>query len=122
MQRTTVPHVKLVSLIAVALVLLGTTLAGAQVGDTRVLFDCDSLDDVSIMDGEGMEATELALNTDEQFVSEGDASLHLSGVSPADATGNSYLSMAIDIDPIDLEGEALQLDSWTDLTAITRAL
>ncbi|MFW5868266.1 MAG: hypothetical protein ACOCX2_10645, partial [Armatimonadota bacterium] len=122
MHRTFVPHVKLVSLIAVALVLLGATLAAAQVGETRVLFDCDSLDDVSIMDGEGMEATELALNTDEQFVSEGDASIHLSSVSPENATGSTYLSIAIDIEPTNLEGQALLFDAWTDLPEDTKAL
>ena len=122
MQRTSARQMKLVSLIAVAFVLLGTTLAGAQVGETRVLFDCDSLDGVSITDGGGWEATDLSLNTDPQYVSEGDASIHLSGVSPEDATGNSYLSIAIDIEPTDLEGQALQFDTWTDTPETTKAL
>ncbi|MFP4250097.1 MAG: hypothetical protein ACLFU7_10590, partial [Armatimonadota bacterium] len=109
-------------LLVVATILLGATFSAAQVGETRTLFNCDTLDGVSVTGGGDWPETALELNTDERFVSEGDASIHLSGVSPTDATGNSYLSMAIDIDPIDLEGQALQFDSWTDRPETTRAL
>ncbi|MGI5816631.1 MAG: PQQ-binding-like beta-propeller repeat protein [Armatimonadota bacterium] len=110
-----------VTAVAVAMLLIAPT-ADAQVGETRVLFDCDTLDGVSVMDGQNWPETELVLNTDERFISEGDASIHLSGVSPATATGNSYLSLAIEIEPTDLEGQALQFDVWTDLPETTRAL
>ncbi len=109
--------------IMVALIVaLSAHLAVAQIGETSVLFDCNSLDGVSVATGADWPETALALNTDERFVSEGDASIHLSGVSPEDATGNSYLSVAIDIEPIDLTGKALQFDAWTDLPETTKAL
>ncbi|MFO8082162.1 MAG: PQQ-binding-like beta-propeller repeat protein [Armatimonadota bacterium] len=121
MNRTSTPQMTLILMIA-AITLLGATYAAAQVGETQIVFDCDSLDGVSITGGADWPGTVLELNTDERFVSEGDASIQLSGVSPADATGNSYLSLAIDIDPIDLEGQALLFDAWTDLPETTRAL
>ncbi|MBD3291803.1 MAG: hypothetical protein GF393_02700, partial [Armatimonadia bacterium] len=121
MYRTSASHARLIAAVTALLMLTGIA-AWAQIGETRVLFDCDSLDGVSVVGGGEWPETELSLSADEQFVSEGDASIHLSGVAPEDATGNSYLSMAIDIDLIDLTGQALQLDAWTDLPETTRAL
>ncbi len=95
----------------------------AQDAEAPVLvFDCDSLEGVTISGGADWPETKLELNTDAAYLSQGAASLHLSGVSPADATGNSYLSMDVDLGGADLTGKALLFDAWTSHPENTQAL
>lgn len=96
--------------------------ASAQEGEQTMLFNCDSLEGVSITGGQNWPDTKLEVNTDPAFVSEGGGSLHLSGVSPADATGNSYLDLTINLPPVDLTGRAVLFDAWTSHPENSKAL
>jgi len=87
-----------------------------------MLFDCDSLEGVSISGGKDWPDTKLQLTADAAYLSQGAASLHLSGVSPADATGNSYLNIDIDLGGADLTGRAILFDAWTGQPDNTQAL
>ncbi len=123
MHLPTISRVRIAAIAAALCVLLGGSLAQAQVGETTLLFGGETLEGVTLNDGAAWPETKLELNTDERFVSEGDSSIHISSVSPENATGNSYLSFTMALDePVDLTGMALQFDAWTDLPETTRAL
>ncbi len=87
-----------------------------------MLHDCDTLEGVSVSGGGDWPETTLELNTDPQYMSEGDASVHLYGVSPENATGNSYLSVDFEIGDVDMRGQKIMFDAWTSLPETTRAL
>lgn len=68
-------------------------------------------------------ATELSLNTDPRFISEGEASLLLESVSPEGATGNTYLGVMVQLDePVSFARRAMLFDAWTTEPDNTRAL
>lgn len=90
--------------------------------ETEMLFACDTLEGVTVRDGAAWPQTVLELNRDPAFISEGAASLHLRGISPADATGNSYLSIDVPIGGVDLTDRAIIFEAWTDQPENTRAL
>ncbi len=122
MHLPSITRTRLALTVAALCLLLTVPLAHAQIGETSLLFGCDTLEGVNVADGLGNPDTKLELNTDERFVSEGAASIHLAGASAEGATGSTYLSITIDFDPIDLTGQALQFDAWTELPDNTRAL
>lgn len=95
---------------------------GQEERQTTMLHDCDSLEGISVSGGADWPETTLELSTDEQYVSQGEASVHLSGVSPADATGNSYLSVDFDLGGVDLTRKAILFDIWTGVPENTQAL
>ncbi len=84
----------------------------------------ESLDGASMVGWSSrLPGSELALNTDPRFISEGAGSVHLQGVAPADATGSSYLSVKVQLEqPIDLKDRALAFDAWTSHPESTQAL
>lgn len=105
------------------LLVLGYSRAIAQEErPTELLFSCDTLEGVVVRDGATWPETVLELNRDPRYISEGNASLHLRGVSPADATGNSYLSVEVPIGGVDLTGQAILFEAWTDEPENTKAL
>jgi len=108
---------------AIALSLTVALSAAAQdVENADLLFDCDTLDAVTVSGGADWPDTVLELSADEQFVSQGEASIHLSGVSPEDAAGNSYLSIDIDLGGVDMTRKAILFDVWTGRPENTQAL
>jgi len=90
--------------------------------EMTVLVSCDSLDGATVTGGADWPDTRLELSTDPQYMSEGAAGIHLSGVSPADATGNSYLSIDIELGGVDLTRKAVIFDAWTGEPENTQAL
>ncbi len=108
---------------ALLIIALAAGLAGAQEEREMALVQsCDRLDGVTVSSGADWPETRLELNTDPAWKSEGDASIHLSGVSPADAAGNSYLSIDVPVGDVDLTGKAIIFDAWTSQPENTRAL
>ena len=103
-------------------VLLPLAAIAQDADQEALLFDCDTLEGVSISGGKDWPDTKLQLNADAAYLSQGAASLHLSGVSPADATGNSYLNIDIDLGGADLTGRAMLFDAWTGQPENTQAL
>ncbi|MGD9495654.1 MAG: FG-GAP-like repeat-containing protein [Armatimonadota bacterium] len=121
---TIVPERPLGALLALMLIATtATTLAVAQEERAMVMLNnCDSLDGVVVTTGAGWPETRLELNTDPLWKSEGEASIHASTVSPADAQGNSYLSIDVPIGDVDVTGQAIIFDAWTSQPQTTRAL
>ncbi len=82
----------------------------------------EDLEGVTLNWGKGREGTKLEINTDPAYLSEGKGSLHVSSVSPQDATGNTYVSVDIRIDAVDMNQRALVFDAWTSQPRHSEAL
>jgi outer membrane protein assembly factor BamB len=103
-----------------ALSLLAAPL-GAQQGAV-LLFDADTLTGAVLSVSGKAPDSKLVVNTDPQFVSQGQGSLHLSSVSDPQAAGNTYLSVMITTPAVDMTSRALLLDVWSSTPAESRAL
>ncbi|NLO06085.1 MAG: hypothetical protein GX131_09700, partial [candidate division WS1 bacterium] len=102
------------------LILLTTTILPAE--DATLLHACDALEGASISTGGNWPDTQLVVSDDPSFITEGSGSLRLSGTSPADATGNSYLSIDLVIPPSDFTGKVLRFDAGTSTPDQSEAL
>ena len=111
----------LLALMFIIAIAIGPALAQEE-REMTALNNCDSPDGVTITNGAGWPETRVELNTDAAWKSEGEASIHLSGVSPADAAGNSYLSIDVPIGDVDLTDQAIIFDAWTSQPENTKAL
>jgi hypothetical protein len=87
-----------------------TVTAFAQQNELVMLFDCDTVEGVTITGGQKWPDSKLEVNTDAAFMSEGEGSLH------------SYLDLSIALDGVDLTKQALLFDAWTSTPDNTRAL
>ena len=105
-----------------AFLLLSTLGALAQEAEPVLLHGCESLEGVVLVDGARFPQANLEVNTDAAYISQGEGSLHLSAVSPGNATGNSYLSVELSIPPTDMTKQALIFDAWSSEPEKSRAL
>jgi len=106
----------------IALVLTIPLAAFAQDTPPVLLHGCESTEGAKLADGASHPDAKLEVNGDAAYLSEGQGSLHLSATSPADATGNSYLSVELTIAPTDMSKQALIFDAWSSQAENSRAL
>lgn len=108
----------------IILALIAMTLPGlAQQDAGTVLNPCETTEGMTVDTGADWPGTALAVNTDARWVTEGAGSVRLSGTSPADATGNSYLCLALPIPATDFTGGVtLRLDAASSTPDQSQAL
>lgn len=106
------------------LALIATALPCLAQHDAETMLNpCETTEGMTIDTGADWPGTTLEVNTDPRYITEGAASVRLSGTSPADATGNSYLCLALPIPPTDFtDGVTLRLDAATSTPDQSEAL
>lgn len=114
-------HVMTGCLLVVLVALGGGKAPLAAEPEPVLLYDGESLDAVKGAVRASSPDTEIALNTDPQFVSQGESSLHISSRSDPQAAGNTYISVYINTPPADMTSQALLLDVWSSTPAASRA-
>ena len=109
-------------IITVAVAIASLALAQPPAQEQAVLlYAGDNIDTLTYDMGRDNPNNKQELNTDPAYLSEGNSSLHISSVSPADAKGNSYLSVNIPIQPTVFKGRELTCDAWTSQPQNTQA-
>lgn len=110
-------HLTVLALIVTALPVL------AQQDAEVMLNRCETTEGMTIDTGANWPGTVLEVNTDARFITEGRASVHLGGTSPANATGNSYLCLGMPIPPTDFTGDVtLMFDAASSTPGQSQAL
>lgn len=107
--------------ITITFMLLGLVCAVAAQNQPIVLNSCDSLDGWKVGSVQPLQDT-LTINTDAAWKSEGTASVHVYYVAPPDAKGNSYVSVDVDIAPLDVTKYDIAFDAWTSVPDTSKAL
>jgi len=102
------------ALVCAAIVALGLPVHGV------LIHSCEDSGTAAIADDDTRGKAKLELATDPAHVSEGRGSLRLWSVSPAEDKV-VYISVDLQIPPVDLKGKALLLDAWTSDPPVTRA-
>jgi len=102
-----------------ALIVLATTWAHAQA--ETLLHSCESLEGVKVGMGTQLEERKLFISFAAEHVTEGVGALGLFGRSPEGATGNTYISIDVPIEPTDLTGKALVFDASSSTPDLSRA-
>lgn len=104
--------------------LVAALAAAAALAQTapQSLHGCNDLSGVSVAQSSSLPATKLEVVADRKYVSEGSGCWHLSSVSPADAKGNTYLSMIVTAPAVDMRGKSLQFEAATSTPDETKAL
>ncbi|MFO7947672.1 MAG: hypothetical protein R6V19_12760, partial [Armatimonadota bacterium] len=103
----------------IVILLLAACICMAQ-EEAMLLHSCEDTTDIRVEGPE--ETTKLRVNVEVPNISEGEGSLHLFSRSPEDPKGNTYASMIIPINPVDLRDKALVFDAWTSSPETTGAL
>jgi len=97
--------------------------AAGQAAEEAALSAGDSVEGMSIDLGGDWPGTVLEVNEDARYVTEGSGSVRLAGTSPADATGNSYLCLGMDIPTTDFTGDTtLKIDAASSTPQQSQAL
>ncbi|MFP4249402.1 MAG: hypothetical protein ACLFU7_07065 [Armatimonadota bacterium] len=96
--------------VAVLLILsLAAACAHAQTG--ALLHAAESLDGVSLAMGAGYDESRLFLSHAAEHVAEGAAAIGAVSRAPEDATGSTYVSFMVNIEPTDFTEQALVFDA-----------
>lgn len=98
------------------------TLAAPCMAQTRLLHPCERLGGVSVDTGRRSSDTLLVIGRAAEWVTEGAGSIRISTTSPEDATGNSYVSFDMSIEPTDFTDCALLFDAATSTPEQSKAL
>ena len=96
--------------------------AGLATAQETVILNADSIENVKLSWGGQIPDSRMELNTDKEFVSEGQGSIHVFSVTQPDAKGNSYVGFRAPVKPTDLKGKGLMLDAWSAHPKTTKAL
>jgi hypothetical protein len=107
--------------IAVA-ALVCLTLGCASAQDAPVLRPCEDLLGASIGMGDGSEMSRLFLSHAAEHVTQGVAAIGIVSRSPESATGNSYASVFLTIEPTDFTDRALVFDAASSTPDLSEAL
>ncbi len=102
-----------------ALIVLTAAWACAQA--ETLLHSCESLDGVKVGLGSQLEERKLFISYAAEHVTEGVGAIGLFGRSSEGATGNTYISIDVPIEPTDLTGRALVFDASSSTPELSRA-
>jgi len=104
---------------------IAVTAVGASPEDrqkTILLHACDSADGVSLSWGTICSEKQVRANTDANFISQGQGSLHLAARSRPNTEGNFYAGIIIPLDHADVAGRSIQFDCRTSTPETTQAV
>lgn len=108
--------------IATLAIAIATLLAAHASAQEKMLHPCESIEGVKISWGKQYADTELSLNTDAAYVSQGKASVRIFSVTQPDAKSNTYIAFRLPVEPVDLKGKAIEFEAWTSRPDTTKAL
>ncbi len=104
----------------IAILALGVGAAEAN-GQPAFIHHCDDLSGL-VLTSKPVRQDTLTVNADPAYISEGKGSIHLYSESPADAKGNTYVSVMMSFEAVDFTKAALTFDAWTAIPDNTKAL
>ncbi len=83
-------------------------------------FGCETTEGLTTGWGQDTQDITISLNKDTAYISEGQASVRLSGKTGA-AANNRYLALEVPVPEVDLAGRMISFSAWTSLPEETRA-
>jgi len=110
------------SLIAIVALLTAFAAASSAQENTTLLHGCETLDGVKVTTAADNPETLLVIARAAEYVTEGAGSIRISSRSPEDATGNSYVSFDLQIEPTDFTNRTLIFDAGTTMPETSGAL
>ncbi|MGI5819065.1 MAG: hypothetical protein ACOX9R_13330 [Armatimonadota bacterium] len=106
----------------ITIILACMTVCGASAQGGALLHSCESLDGVSLGMGRQLDESKLFVSHAAEHVTEGAGAVGAVSFSPEDATGNTYISLHLPIEPTDFTERALLFDATSSTPERSRAL